>query len=152
MKIAVFSFGSFKSAPLEELENDYARRLSRWVTLERVTLKDGKARDPLSRLTEEAGSLASRLKEFDKIWLLDEAGQILDSQTLASKVENHRQSNSRWALVIGSSHGLHSDIKAAHSFHWSLSRLTLTHEWCRALVTEQFYRAFCILHRFPYHH
>ena len=55
-------------------------------------------------------------------------------------------------LVIAGTYGAAPALLERAQFRWSLSRLTLLHEWARALVLEQLYRAAKIAANEPYHH
>jgi 23S rRNA (pseudouridine1915-N3)-methyltransferase len=53
--------------------------------------------------------------------------------------------------VIAGAYGAAPALVACADFRWSLSRLTFLHEWARALVLEQLYRAAKIARNEPYH-
>ena len=57
----------------------------------------------------------------------------------------------RLAFVIGGFAGVSDAVKQRSDFQLSLSRMTLTHEFARVLLTEQIYRAFTLLAGLPYH-
>ncbi|MEJ2007893.1 MAG: 23S rRNA (pseudouridine(1915)-N(3))-methyltransferase RlmH, partial [Acidobacteriota bacterium] len=54
------------------------------------------------------------------------------------------------AFVIGGADGFSSPFRDQANVLLSLSRMTLTHDWTRALLLEQVYRGFTILRGFPY--
>ena len=58
----------------------------------------------------------------------------------------------RLTLLIAGTYGASTELQARAQFAWSLSKLTLLHEWARMLVLEQLYRAAKIARNEPYHH
>ncbi|HZX68948.1 MAG TPA: 23S rRNA (pseudouridine(1915)-N(3))-methyltransferase RlmH, partial [Candidatus Elarobacter sp.] len=58
----------------------------------------------------------------------------------------------RLTLVIAGTYGASEALLARADVRWSLSPLTFLHEWARALVLEQMYRAAKIARDEPYHH
>ena len=54
-------------------------------------------------------------------------------------------------FVIGSSLGLHPDIKKMSNFALSFSSLTFPHGLFRGILLEQIYRAFKIINHETYH-
>ena len=57
----------------------------------------------------------------------------------------------RLALVIGGFAGVTDEVKQRARMRLALSRLTLTHELARVVLTEQVYRAYTLLAGLPYH-
>ena len=57
----------------------------------------------------------------------------------------------RLAFVIGGFAGVSEEVKRRAHLRLSLSRMTLTHELARVILTEQVYRAFTLLTGSPYH-
>jgi 23S rRNA (pseudouridine1915-N3)-methyltransferase len=55
------------------------------------------------------------------------------------------------AFLIGGPDGLAPEVLARSNYTLALSRLTLPHALARVLLTEQLYRAHCILANHPYH-
>jgi 23S rRNA (pseudouridine1915-N3)-methyltransferase len=97
----------------------------------------------------EARALLAELGRGGRVVALDSRGDELSSRELSGRLED-------WAtplltLIVGGPAGLHREVLDRADRVWSLSRLTLAHEWVRALVAEQLYRAMSILRRTPYH-
>jgi 23S rRNA (pseudouridine1915-N3)-methyltransferase len=57
----------------------------------------------------------------------------------------------RLAFVIGGFAGVSDEVRLRANLHLSLTRMTLTHELARVILTEQIYRAFTLLGGLPYH-
>ena len=158
MKIRLVCVGKMKNPALRALADEYAARIGRFATFEVVELRDGKASDGAARLAEEAKALAAALDRsnggagFVNAILLDERGDAPDTPALARQLDKAMHRAPALDFVIGSSHGVDSDLKKKIPAHVRLSSLTLTHEWARALALEQVYRAFCVLKGLPYHH
>ena len=154
MKIRLICVGKMKNSSLRALAEDYAGRLPRFSPLEIIEVRDGKAADPVTRLAEEAKSIAAAFDKsgFQNAVLWDERGEALDTVGFSRFVEKALHKGASLDFVIGSSHGVDPDLKKKIPVHLKLSGMTLTHEWARALCLEQIYRAFCVLKNFPYHH
>ena len=56
------------------------------------------------------------------------------------------------AFVVGGAYGIAGSMKAAADAIVSLSPLTFTHEFARAILAEQLYRAKTITANTGYHH
>jgi 23S rRNA (pseudouridine1915-N3)-methyltransferase len=59
---------------------------------------------------------------------------------------------SRLTFVVAGTYGADASLLERADVQWSLSPLTFLHEWTRAIVLEQLYRAAKISRNEPYHH
>jgi 23S rRNA (pseudouridine1915-N3)-methyltransferase len=82
---------------------------------------------------------------------LDERGRELSTRELATWLSTRMREGQDLAFLIGGPDGLASEVRARSHFTLSLSRLTLPHALVRVLLSEQLYRAHCILTHHPYH-
>ena len=73
------------------------------------------------------------------------------SEELAQKLETAANEHGAICLVIGSSHGLSSEVKAACDLRLSVSKLTFPHQLMRVLLLEVLYRSFSIIKGTKYH-
>jgi 23S rRNA (pseudouridine1915-N3)-methyltransferase len=80
---------------------------------------------------------------------LEPSGVSVSSEKLSEKLVNW--ASRRATFVIGGPLGLDRTVLDRADHHWSLSPLTFPHEWVRALVAEQLYRALTIFRGTPYH-
>ena len=76
---------------------------------------------------------------------------MVDSPTLAKKIDNIFLNNSNITFIIGGSDGLHDDIKKISNYKLSFSKLTFPHQLFRVMLLEQIYRSFKILNNETYH-
>ena len=101
----------------------------------------------------EAAAILRAVAPHDHLWLLERDGEELDSIEVSQRLERlANQGISRVTFAIAGTYGAAPELAARADFRWSLSRLTLLHEWARALVLEQLYRATKIARNEPYHH
>jgi 23S rRNA (pseudouridine1915-N3)-methyltransferase len=82
---------------------------------------------------------------------LDERGDQWSTSELAANLDGWRARYTDVVCFIGGAEGLAPDIVAAADRRWSLSRLTLPHQFAKVLLVEQFYRGWSLLHNHPYH-
>ena len=96
---------------------------------------------------EEKPEDATPLVQF----LQDLEDGIEEAQKYIKFIDKHRVSGTKqMTFVIGGPCGLADAVRQRAGLVLALSRLTLTHELARVLLTEQVYRAFTIIHDLPY--
>jgi 23S rRNA (pseudouridine1915-N3)-methyltransferase len=101
----------------------------------------------------EAAAILRAIGPHDHVWLLERSGDELTSFELSQRLERLAlEGTSRVTFIVAGTYGAAPELAARADLQWSLSRLTLLHEWARALVLEQLYRATKIAKNEPYHH
>ncbi len=152
MKIHVVAVGKMRSAPLREVCADYLGRLKRYGPAEVLEVKAAETGDVARRTADETKRVLDELEPGDHVVALDERGKQLSSVELAELLKTlELRAIRRVAFVIGGAYGLGDEVRKKGAMI-SLSKLTLPHELCRAVVLEQLYRARTIQKGEPYHH
>jgi 23S rRNA (pseudouridine1915-N3)-methyltransferase len=137
---------------LREAADDYLRRLSRYVGMREIEVREASRAPTIpARREEEAARLASRLAAGSRLVALAREGQGWTSAELARRVDEWRLAARPVTFLLGGSHGLAAGLLGRAERRWSLGPLTLPHELARVVVLEQLYRAFTILRGEPYH-
>ncbi|HRX92427.1 MAG TPA: 23S rRNA (pseudouridine(1915)-N(3))-methyltransferase RlmH [Candidatus Izemoplasmatales bacterium] len=157
MKIKILAVGKIKERYLQEGINDYGKRLSHYVTLEFIEVKDLKAPENLSVSdkeiikNKEGENLLKRIgNEYVIALCID--GQEHDSISLANKIQDIFNNNSSdITFVIGGSLGLSDEVIKRANEAISFSKMTFPHQLMRLILLEQLYRAFKINNNEPYH-
>lgn len=143
MQIRVLWPGRTKSEPVRELESFYLKRLTGLLPCEIVeteTVRGLKEKDSEKILEIEAKGLEKRLKDDYIVCLLDK-GSEMNSTEFARFIEARAVSGTRsLAFIVGGFLGLAPRILDRANVKLSLSRMTLSHELCRAVLLEQIYR------------
>ena len=156
MKIVIVTVGRRSPAILNELVNDYIKRLSGFrVGLEWRIVEPPKNTTsmPTSSIIAGEGELiVKQLPEDSFTILLDENGKQLSSPELAELIEKCKQYPGRITIIIGGPFGVSEAVKAKADLMWSLSRLVFPHQLVRLIVAEQLYRAANITAGTGYHH
>ncbi len=143
--LKVLAVGKMKSRPLSELVEDYAARLKRYGGVDIVEIKD-------SSPEGEGEKILERLKNFrGKVWACSEEGKAMSSREFSAALEKNLAFGDT-AFIIGGSYGLSDRVRKRSDFIFSMSPMTFTHEYARAVLMEQLYRAKCISANTPYHH
>lgn len=132
---------------------DFRARLGAYHAYDEIEVRAGNGRDPQAAMREEGERIARHLRDDDRLWLVDRAGTQLSSEALATRISDVGRSGAqRLTLAIGGTYGAADSLRERAEFVWSLSALTFLHEWARAIVLEQLYRAAKIARNEPYHH
>jgi 23S rRNA (pseudouridine1915-N3)-methyltransferase len=151
MRLRLIWVGKTKNEHLRTLTDDYLSRLGRFVRCEVTELRESSARTEREGIEDEGRRIIGALRGDAHVVLLDVSGREWSSIELAGEVEKWQTTARREvAFVIGGHNGVSKEVVARANFRWSLSRLTLTHEMARVLLTEQLYRAYTIIHGLPY--
>lgn len=141
--IKIICVGKLKEKYLFEACQEYLKRIGKYTKIEVIELKD-------SNILEEKDNILKHINK-DYVITLDIEGTMLDSPTLAKKIDNIFLTSSNITFIIGGSLGLHEDIKKISNFSLSFSRLTFPHQLFRVMLLEQIYRSFKIMNNETYH-
>jgi 23S rRNA (pseudouridine1915-N3)-methyltransferase len=147
VKIKIAGIGKPKEPAIASLTEEYLKRISRYVQVEGLTLRDEAA------LLEWCGR-APRAKDATKwtLVLMDSRGKEFSSEQFAKFLGDYQDRNP-WPLIfaVGGADGFSNATRAAAQHTISLGKMTLAHELARVVLLEQIYRAFTILKGHPYH-
>ena len=153
MIIRLIAVGKVREAYVAAACADFRRRLAPMGHLEEIEVRASDGRDPNQAMREEGLRVLKLLRPDDRVWLLERTGTELSSHELCRRLDAVSASGaSRLTLVVAGTYGADAAVHERAEFAWSLSRLTLLHEWARMLVLEQLYRAAKIARNEPYHH
>ena len=152
MGVRVLAVGRDRSGLYRPALEEYARRLGRYARFEVVEVPEARRHAGTPRARDEEGeSLLSRLREGERLIVLDERGREPTSQELARRLGGWLSAGRDLCFALGGADGLSEAVKARADESLSLSRLTLAHRLARLVLLEQLYRAFTILRGEPYH-
>ena len=158
MKIKIVTVGKLKEKYLKDGIAEYAKRISRFATVEMIELADEKTPDRASDsenakiLDVEGNRILSKIGEREFVVVLAIEGKNLSSEEFSKQLEQASiNGSSTLTFVIGGSLGLSNEVKKRANLSVSLGRLTLPHQLMRLVLVEQIYRAFTIQQGSPYH-
>ena len=133
-----------KQSVVRELTEEYAKRLSRFVTIESKSVVSEEA------LLKMLGGAAGRVPPF--VVLLDSRGKQLTSEEFAGFIDSHQSRGTQMLLfAVGPADGFSEKALKSANQLLSMGKMTLPHELARVVLLEQLYRAFTILKGHPYH-
>ena len=157
MNIQIICIGKLKETYWTEAINEYAKRLSRFCTLQITELKESRLPDKASAAEEaivkqeEGKEILKAIKPGTYVITLEILSKMLDSPQLADKIAQlSLEGKSNLAFVIGSL-GLSEEVSGRADFKLSFSRMTFPHQMMRVILLEQIYRAFKINRHETYH-
>lgn len=117
------------------------------VRAEPVQRGEGRAR------MAEGERLRARLLERAWVVALDPLGrQPRDSEAFAAALGRRMDEGRPVAFLIGGAAGIDPDLLATADERLAIGTLTMPHQLARVVLTEQVYRALCILAGHPYPH
>ena len=155
MKINVVVVGDLKEKYLVEACKEYIKRISRFHTLEVITIAEEKLPKTLNEadvskaLVKEGAKMEKYLK--GTIVVLDVQGEQIDSVRFSKLIEQSAINSDTMTFIIGGSYGLCESIKAKANIRLSFSKMTFPHQLFRVMLLEQIYRASTITYNILYH-
>ena len=149
MKFRFIWVGKTRDKNWKTLQDEYLKRLSRFVSCEIKQARDGEGHD---RIQTEGNRIVELLNPKSFAVLLDVAGPGVSSMELANRLEIwENRGFKEISFIIGGAEGVARAVAERADDRLSLSFLTFTHEMTRVVLLEQLYRAYTILRGFPYH-
>ena len=156
MNIKLLAMGKTDNKALQQLMDDYMKRLSFYVKFELEVIPDIKNAKNLSEAQQkekEGKLILSKLSPTDQLILLDENGKSFSSVGFSEELQKKMNSGIKTLVfVIGGPYGFSKEVYAKAQGKVSLSSMTFSHQMVRLFFIEQVYRAFTILRGEPYHH
>lgn len=143
--IKIICLGKLKEKYLKDAINEYTKRISKYTKIEIIELPD------YDDLKKEKELIEKHIGSKDYVITLEIEGNQISSEELANKIDNIFNTNSTITFIIGSSTGLHQDIKNRSNYKLSFSKLTFPHQLFRVILLEQIYRSFKINNNETYH-
>ena len=153
MKIEFWVIGKNSDKFIDEGVNAYLKKIKHFNDIQFHIFSDIKNIKETNILKEkEAEKYLSKIEPDDCIILLDENGDTLSSRKFAHFIEQRRnQSTKRCIFIIGGAFGFGDKLYKRSNYKISLSEMTFSHQLIRLIFLEQLYRAYTIIHNFPYH-
>jgi len=137
LKIFLYFIGRPKDAHANGLAGDFVSRIARYSAIE------------MREIRPDRIDLWSKHPTARKIFL-DPAGKVMDSATFASLISRAEMEGRDLVFTIGGHDGLPPGWGGRADVLLSLSAMTFPHEFARAMLAEQIYRAFATLRGHPY--
>jgi 23S rRNA (pseudouridine1915-N3)-methyltransferase len=158
MRLLVVCIGRLKQGPERELAERYRERFDDtgrklgFRGLEIHEIAESRARDPATRIGEEATAISAAIPDKSILVALDERGDNIDSSTFARHLGRWRdQSVANTIFMIGGADGLSPELRRKAKLSVAFGSATWPHQMVRVMLLEQIYRAATILAGHPYH-
>ena len=153
LTIRLIAVGKVRERYVADALADFRVRLRPYHRLEEVEVRAADGADPARAMRAEGEAVLKLLDAADHVWLLERSGEMFSSEELARRIQRLPHAGiPRLTIAVAGTYGASEALLSRADVRWSLSPLTLLHEWARALVLEQLYRAAKIARDEPYHH
>ena len=150
LKINLVCVGNLKDKFYIDGAGEYAKRLSRFCSLNIIELKEYTNLNNIEQIKKAEGEeIIKAVKGY--VILMDVQGKLISSENLAENLETISQSYSEITFVIGGSYGVSEEVKNIANQKLSVSKMTFPHRLFRVMLLEQIYRAFTINNNISYH-
>lgn len=156
MQIKLIAIGKTDQKELQDLVQEYMKRLSFYVKFELEVIPDLKNVKNLSEMQQkekEGELILAKISSTDHLMLLDENGKTFSSVGFSEFLQKKMNAGIKTLVfVIGGPYGFSEAVYAKAQGKISLSAMTFSHQMVRLFFIEQVYRGFTILKNEPYHH
>lgn len=142
--INIICVGKIKENYLNELIEDYRKRVNKYHKVIITELKD-------SDIKTEGDLILKSIKPNDFVVTMEIEGNLIDSVTFSSNIDNWLMKNSNIDFIIGGSNGIDERVKSISNYKLSFGSITYPHGLFRGILIEQIYRSFKILNNETYH-
>jgi 23S rRNA (pseudouridine1915-N3)-methyltransferase len=156
MKIQFWSIGKNHESHVIEGIQLFTKRISNYYPVDWHIIPPPKNAGALSEQdlkNKEGNTIIDLLKKDDYLILLDERGKQLNSEGLATFIQQKANDSEKSLIfLIGGAFGVNKEVMKRANFKWSLSPLVFPHQMVRMILAEQVYRACTINRNEKYHH
>ena len=156
MNIKLLAVGKTDNKQLQQLMEDYQKRLSFYIKFELEILPDIKNAKNLSEAQQkekEGELILSKIGAGEELILLDENGKSHTSVGFSEFLQKKMNAGLKTLVcVIGGPYGFSDTVYQKAQGKVALSAMTFSHQMVRLFFIEQLYRGFTILRGEPYHH
>ncbi|GHB40025.1 23S rRNA (pseudouridine(1915)-N(3))-methyltransferase RlmH [Mongoliitalea lutea] len=156
MQIKLIAIGKTDSKELEQLIQEYVKRLGFYTKFELDIIPDIKNSKNLSEASQkekEGELILKKVQQSDELVLLDEQGKHYSSLAFSEYLQKKMNAGLKNLIfVIGGPYGFSDEVYKRANGKLSLSAMTFSHQMVRLFFVEQIYRAHTILRNEPYHH
>ncbi len=142
--IKLICVGKIKEKYLNDLINDYEKRINKYHKLQIIEVKD-------SNINDEARLIEKYIGNNDYVISLAIEGEMMNSVEFASFIDKIFNHYSCITFIVGGSDGILEIIKDKSNKKLSFSKMTMPHGLFRGVFLEQIYRTFKILNNETYH-
>jgi len=143
--INIICIGKIKEQYLNDLINDYKKRIEKYHKINIVELKERES------IEVEADIILKAIHERDFVIACCIEGKHMDSLDLEHTLFDAFLKSGTIDFIIGSSCGLSDKVKNRANLLLSFSDFTIPHGLFRGLLLEQIYRSFKIYNNESYH-
>jgi 23S rRNA (pseudouridine1915-N3)-methyltransferase len=152
VKIKIAWIGKTKEAAIQSLTDEYLKRISRYVQVEGLALRDEAALLQLSGHGDPTRPRKTANAGKSTLVLMDSRGKQFSSEEFARFLGDYQDRNPLPLIFgVGGADGFSEAARGAAQHTISLGKMTLPHELARIVLLEQLYRACTILKGHPYH-
>ncbi len=157
-KVTILCVGKLKEKFYLDAAAEYAKRLSRYCTLQLLELPECRLPEEPSpaevqrALEAEAAAIREKLPRGGAVIALCIEGKPCSSVELSRRMADLAISGaSQLTFLIGGSFGLSEALKKQADWRLSMSPMTFPHHLARIMLLEQIYRAYQIQQGTKYH-
>lgn len=158
INIEIIALGKLKENYLKEACYEYIKRLNGFCRLiinelEPVFLPQNPSDSQIeSALAAESKIINDKIKQNNYKIALCIEGKKMSSESFADVISEAAVSGkSHFSFIIGSSYGLHENLKSTCDLKMSMSMMTFPHQLARVMLLEQLYRSMQINNNGKYH-
>ena len=150
VKINLVCVGKVKENYFAQGIAEYSKRLQRFCEFRITETAEENAKDsPVAIAEKEGKNILPKLRGTVLALTMD--GKKYSSEEFAKEIKRLIGGAGEITFVVGGSYGLSDSVKNRADGLVSFSDMTFPHTLFRLMLTEQIYRAFCIIAGTPYH-
>ena len=147
--IKIICIGKVKDKNLQNLIEDYYKRISKYMSIQIIELKD--ENENYEEMKKESKEILNYLDNKSYNIALDRLGKNISSIEFSKLIDKTFITYPNINLFIGGSLGLDKSILDKCNIVLSFSSLTFPHQLFRLMLLEQVYRSFKILNNERHH-